>query len=71
VSARAESLRDADLLTLQVADGSDRLVHEQLVAAAVHTGQRRDRLAGVYVRGDKSRDIEVKVDLAAGDAVGP
>jgi hypothetical protein len=69
VRTRAEIV-DANLLALQVADGSDRLVRKQLVAAAMHTCQRSDWLAGVNVRGDKCRDIEIEVDLAAGDAVG-
>ena len=47
--ARAEIL-DADPLALQVADGPDRLVREQLVAADMHARQHRDRLAGIQMR---------------------
>ena len=67
--ALAELLGDADPLALQVADGSDGLVGEQLVAAGMHTRQRRDRLAGIQLRDDPCRGLEVEVDVAACDSV--
>jgi hypothetical protein len=68
VAALAE-LKDAELLALQIADGSDGLVREQLVAPGMHTRQRQDRLAGVHVRDDPCCGVEIEVDHAAGDRV--
>ena len=66
--AGAERL-DADALALQVADGADGLVREQLVAAGMHAGQRRDRLAGVQMAAIQAAVASsVEVDLAACDA---
>ena len=48
------------LLALQVADGSDGLVREQLVAAGVHPRQRGDRLAGIHPRDHPCRGLKPK-----------
>ena len=56
---------DADPLALQVADGADRLVREQLVAAGMHARQRRDRHAGIQATDERCREVEAEVDLAA------
>jgi hypothetical protein len=69
VSTRAERLGDADPLALQVADGADGLVREQLVAADMHPRQGRDRLAGIHVGDDPGRGLEVEINFAAGDRV--
>ena len=52
--------------SLMVSDG---LVREQLVAAGMHTRQRRDRLAGIQLGDDPCRGLEVEVDFAACDRV--
>jgi hypothetical protein len=67
--ARAERLGDADPSVLQVGDAADGIVREQLVAAAMHSRQRRDRLAGIDIGGDPGGGLEVEIDLAAGDGV--
>ena len=67
--ALTELLGDADPLALQVADGLDRLMREQLVAPGMHARQRRDRLAGVDLVGDPCCGLEVEVDVAPCDRV--
>ena len=52
VSARAELLGDPDPFAPEIADRSDRLVREQLVASGVHACERRERLAHVQTRND-------------------
>ena len=67
--ALAELLADADALALQVADGLDRFVREQLVATGMHSGQCHDRLAGIDLIGDPCRGLEIEVDFAPCDRV--
>ena len=57
VFARAQDI-DADLLALQVADGADGLVREQLEASGMHARQRRDRHAGIQAEDDRFRASE-------------
>jgi hypothetical protein len=67
--ALAELLGDADPLALQVADGLDGLVREQLVAARMYARERRDRFAGIHLIGDPCRGLEVEVDVAPRDRI--
>ena len=64
--ARAQDI-DADLLALQVADGSNGLMREQLEAAGMHTRQHRDRHAGIQAKDDPCREEEAEIELAAPD----
>ena len=66
VPTRAEA-RNANSLALQVADGSDGLVREHLMAPGMHARQRRERLAGIQLRGDPCSELKVEVDFAAPD----
>ena len=66
VITRAEP-PNADPLAFQVADGADGLMREHLVAAGMHARQRRDRLAGIQMRGDPCSVLKVEVDFAAPD----
>ena len=52
---------------LQVEDGSDVLVREQLEAAGMDTRQDRDRHAGIEATDERRREPQAKVDLAAFD----
>ena len=61
----AAEILDADLLALEVADGADRLVREQLEAAGMQSGERRDRLAGSQLRDDPRRGIVFEIDLSS------
>jgi hypothetical protein len=69
VPTRAETL-NADSLALQVAEGSDGLVREHLMAPGMQARQRRDRLAGIQLRGDPCSELEVEVDFAPPDCRG-
>ena len=55
----------ADLLALQVREGTDVVMHEQVEAAGVHARQRRDRHAGIEGTDGPGREPQTKVDLAA------
>ena len=68
VAAGAER-PDAHPLALQVADGSDGLVREQLVAPGMHARQRRDRLAGIEKPNDPCAGVHAKVSFTACDSV--
>ena len=67
VPAGAKLLGMPTRLALQVADGPDGLVREQLVASGMHTSERRDRLTGIHVGDDPTGGLEVKVEFAAPD----
>ena len=56
---------NADPLAFQVADGSDGLMREHLVAPGMHARQRRDGLAGIQMRGDPRSILKIEVDFAA------
>jgi hypothetical protein len=60
---------DANSLALQVADGADGFVGEQLDTADVHARQRGDRLAGIHLRGHPRGGVKVKIDLTARDRI--
>ena len=64
VRARAERL-DAHAFALQIEDGADGLVREQLEAAGMHTRQDRDRHAGIDRDDERRREVQTEVDLAA------
>jgi hypothetical protein len=55
---------DADPLALQVADGANRVVCEQLEAAGVHARERGKRHAGVEPEDDRSRVREHEIELS-------
>ena len=57
-------LRMPTLLALQVADGADGLVREQLEAAGMHARQHRDRLAGIEPTDDRRREKDAEIELA-------
>jgi hypothetical protein len=64
--ARAQRI-DADLLALQVADGANGFVREQLEASGMHTRQCRDRHASIKAQDERCREKEAEIDLAACD----
>jgi hypothetical protein len=70
MSAGARLLGDADPFASQVADGTDGLVREQLVAAGMHPGQGDDRLAGIHVCNYPRGRLQLKIELAACHGVG-
>jgi hypothetical protein len=58
---------DADLLALQVADGANRFVREQLEAPGMHTRERRDRQPLIPAKHQRRRQIEAEIELAPDD----
>ena len=57
----------ADALAPQLADGADGLVGEQLVAAGMNAGQRRDRHAAVEMMDERPGKRAGEMDVTAGD----
>ena len=68
VRPRAQPV-DAKLLALQIANGLDGLVREQLVAPGMHARERRDRLAGIQMSDYPCGGVELEVDFTACDGV--
>jgi hypothetical protein len=67
VRTRAQHLGDCDFLAPQIANGSYRLVREQLEPARMHTRQHRDRHAGIQAIHGRCCEIENEIDFAASD----
>jgi hypothetical protein len=61
---RAAPLVESDLFALEVSEGSDVLLHEQLEAAGVHTSKHRQRNAGIEVTNRPWCEPETKVEFA-------
>ena len=66
MAARAQGL-DAHAPAFQIADAADRLVYEQLIAAAVQPADRGDRQAGIQLVDDRAGEARAEVHLATAD----
>ena len=69
VRSRAGHIGDADPFALQVGDGSDALMHEQLEAPGMHTCNYRDRHIGIKATDGPWRKHETEVDLALSESL--
>ena len=65
---RAETL-DTDFLPLQVTDGLDRLVREQLEAPGMHAGHHRERQVGIHRTDEICRVHHREIRLTSRDLV--